>query len=133
MAAKQTEHPTFASSMWGRITHNWSWFDSIISGVMMLAIGYMLGWAASGPLPVLRVTSDQLGFILKLWAVFMFAGRGWQIARYPRHDTYKLTDLHWRHILHLNYVSWFHFGIAIIFAYSLAPEIGQVVDAWGNK
>ncbi len=122
-----------AAAFWVRFTHNWSWWDSIISGVLMFAVGYMVGWAAGGPLPVLQVTGDALFGFLKLWAVFMFTGRAWQIARFPRKDKFKLQDLALRHILHLNYVSWAHFLIAFLFAYSLAPEAGSLADAWGGK
>lgn len=116
---------------WKKIIHNWSWYDSFISGVLMLVAGYVLGWAAASN-QSLQVTQDTLLKLLYMWGVFMFTGRGWQIARYPRKDDYKLVDLAWRHIFHLNYVAWVHFAIAIIFAYALAPAIGELAHAWTN-
>lgn len=122
--AKNTQIET---SFWKRFTHNWSWYDSAISGVLMLTVGYMVGWAASSH-QSLQATSEQLEYVLKMWAVFMMTGRGWSIARYPRTDDYKLKDLAWRHIFALHYVALFHFLIAVGFAYSLAPEIGNVIN-----
>ncbi len=97
----------------------------------MLVVGYIIGWAAASN-QSLQVTQDTLVFVLKMWAVFMFTARGWQIARYPRSESVKLADLkgNFMAVLHLNYVSWFHFAVAAVFIYSLAPEIGELAHAW---
>ena len=130
MAAKK-KTKSIRSAIWAKLTYSWSWWDSIVSGVLMLAVGYVLGWAAAAN-QSLQVTQDTLLKLLFMWAVFMLSGRGWQIARYPRTDDYKLVDLAWRHIFALHYVAWFHFILAIMFAYTLAPDIGELANAWQN-
>lgn len=117
--------------LWERFIYGWSWYDFVVGAILFWVIGYLTGRANFYGLTQVEsvmFNNTILLFLLKLWAVFMFTGRGWQIARYPRDETVKLVDLkgNFMAVLHLNFVSWFHFAIAIIFAYSLAPEIGQI-------
>lgn len=119
------------AAIWVKVSNQWSWYDSAVSGILVGAAGYVLGWAAASN-QSLQVTQDTILKLLFMWGVFMFTGRGWQIARTPRKDKYKLTDLAWRHIIALHYVAWVHFAIAIMFAYALAPAIGELAHAWQN-
>ena len=120
--------------VWERSTYKLvqNWYQLTIVAVLMLVLGYIIGWAAGGPLPIVQVTQDTLWLLMRMWAMFILAGRGWQIAKYPRKEEVKLKDLkgNFMAVFHLNFVSWFHFILSIIFAYSLAPEIGQIAKAF---
>lgn len=122
----------------GQLAHGIPWFAIPITILLSLIVGYVVGWAAAERLPFLQANRDTLWFVAKIGTSIICAGRGWAIARIPRQEPVKIGDLvklsSWPIalfiVVHLNFVSMTFMLLAVMFAFSAAPELGQFAAAF---
>lgn len=127
-------------NLMGQVAHGIPWFAIPAAVLLSLVVGYVIGWAAAERLPFLQVNRDTLWFITKIGCSLICAGRGWAIAKIPRHEPVKIKDIanssSWLTALvivgHLNFVSMAFMLLAVMFAFSAAPELGQFAAAFSG-
>jgi len=133
--AKPSKLKDVTNTVWEKITYNWSWFDSIISAVLVGLLGYMIGRMNFFDLSLaesMQMMNVQMVFILKAFLAAFFWARMWSSAQKPKYKDYTWGQLSVGQMLVTlakeHYVSIIAGVIALAFTASIAPEILELAS-----
>ena len=121
----------WAKNVWAKATHNWTWFASVATAAVVGPLCYLLGQANFFGLTMaeaLEFNYTWLVLFTKIMASVLFFNRTWFIAKYPRPASSKVNwmRLDWKQMIVIftrdNYVAVIAGALALIFAFSAAPE-----------
>jgi len=123
-------------TFWARITHQWSWLDSLIGflfgvvcgvlGVVAFRLLFLEGMNTSSVIELIHPSIRPIGLLV---GCAFFFNRCWAIARYPRPERVDLAKLGLWGFLHQNFVALTAAAISIAFALAMAPESVRLIEA----